>query len=74
MVRFPTGSGNFSLHNRVHTGSGAHPASCSMHPGYPGVKRPKREVDYSPPSSAEDKNAWNSTSYYPIPLHVAVLR
>jgi len=27
MVRFPAGAGNFSLHYRVQTGSGAHPAS-----------------------------------------------
>jgi hypothetical protein len=26
-VRFPAGAGNFSLHHRVQTGSGAHPAS-----------------------------------------------
>jgi hypothetical protein len=29
-VRFPAGAGNFSLHHRVHTGSGAHPASYPM--------------------------------------------
>jgi hypothetical protein len=29
-VRFPAGTGNFSLHHRVQTGSGAHPASYSM--------------------------------------------
>jgi hypothetical protein len=27
-----------------------------------GVKRPEREADYSPPSSAEVKNAWSYTS------------
>jgi hypothetical protein len=26
-VRFPVGAENFSLHHRVHNGSGAHPAS-----------------------------------------------
>jgi hypothetical protein len=26
-VLFPAGAGNFSLHHRVHNGSGAHPAS-----------------------------------------------
>jgi hypothetical protein len=32
----------------------------------PGVKRPKREADHSPPSGAEVKNAWSyiSTSSY----------
>jgi hypothetical protein len=29
-VRFPAGTGNFSLHHRVQNGSGAHPASCPM--------------------------------------------
>jgi hypothetical protein len=29
-ARFPTGAGNFSLHNRVQTGSGARPASCPV--------------------------------------------
>jgi hypothetical protein len=32
-----------------------------------GVKRPEHEVDHSPPSSAEVKNAWSYTS---IPLYV----
>jgi hypothetical protein len=56
-VRFPAGAGKFSLHHRVQNGSGAHPAS------YPadtrdlslGVKRPGREADHSPLSSAEVK-------------------
>jgi hypothetical protein len=29
-VRFPAGAGNFSLHHRVHNGSGAHPGSYLM--------------------------------------------
>jgi hypothetical protein len=29
-LRFPAGAGNFSLHHRVHNGSGAHPASYPM--------------------------------------------
>jgi hypothetical protein len=29
---------------------------------FPGIKRPRREADHSPPSSAEDKNAWSYTS------------
>jgi hypothetical protein len=29
-VRFPVGTGNFSLHYRVQNGSGAHPASYPM--------------------------------------------
>ena len=38
----------------VQTGFGAHPASYSMgnRVSFPGVKRPKREADHSPPYSA----------------------
>jgi hypothetical protein len=38
-----------------------------------GIKRPEREVDNSPPSRAEVKNTWSSTSTSPIRLHGAVL-
>jgi hypothetical protein len=38
-----------------------------------GVKRPGREADHSPPSSAEVKNVWRYTSTPPIRLHGAVL-
>jgi len=38
----------------------------------PGVKRPGREADYSPPSSAAVKNAW-SCNYTPQCLHGVVL-
>jgi hypothetical protein len=31
----------------------------------PGLKRPEREADNSPPSSAEVKNAWRCTSAHP---------
>jgi hypothetical protein len=63
-VRFPGGTGNFSLHHRVQNGSGAHPASYPMdnRGSFPGVKRPGREADHSPPSSAEVKNAWSYNS------------
>jgi len=75
MVRFLSGSGNFSLHYRVKTDSGAHQAS------YPGVtralslrlKRPEREADHSPPPRAEVKNAWSYTSIPPICLHGVLL-
>jgi hypothetical protein len=51
------GAGNFSLHHRVQNGSGAHPASYPMGTmgSFPGVRRSGREVDHSPPSSAEVK-------------------
>jgi hypothetical protein len=47
----------FSLHHRVHNGSGAHPASYPMgtRGSFPGVKRPGSEADHPPPSSAEVK-------------------
>jgi hypothetical protein len=69
-VRFPAGAGNFSLRHRVQTDSGAHPASCPMdaRDSFLGD-----EADHSPPSSAEDKNAWSYTSTLPISLHGAML-
>jgi hypothetical protein len=74
-VRFPTGAGNSSLHHRVQTSSGAHPASYPMctRGSFLGVKRPGREADHSPPSSADVKNAWSYTSIPPIRLHGVVL-
>jgi hypothetical protein len=44
------------------------PAALSL-----GVKRPGREADHLPPSSAEVKSAWSGTSTPPIRLHGAVL-
>jgi hypothetical protein len=38
-----------------------------------GVKRPGREADHSPPSSAEVKNAWSYTSIPLIRLHGVML-
>jgi hypothetical protein len=75
-VRFPAGVGNFSLHHRcVQNGSGAQPASYLMgtRGSFPGVKRPEREADHSPPSSAEVKNAWSYTTASPIRLHGVML-
>jgi hypothetical protein len=63
-VRLREGAGNFSLFHRVQTGSGAHPFSYPIGTGALslGVKRPGREADNSPPSTAEVKNAWRYTS------------
>jgi hypothetical protein len=63
-VRFPAGAGNFSLHHRVQNASGAYPVSYPMgtRSSFPGVKRPGREADHSPPSNSEVKNAWSCTS------------
>jgi hypothetical protein len=55
----PAGAEDFSCSLCVHTGSGAHPASCTMGTGgpFPGGKaRPRRDADHSPPSSAEVVN------------------
>jgi hypothetical protein len=38
-----------------------------------GVKWPEREVDHSPPSSAEVKERWSYTSTPPIRLHGVVI-
>jgi hypothetical protein len=52
-VRFLAGAGNFSLLH-VQTSSGAYPESYPMSTGgaFPGVKRPGREADHSPPPSS----------------------
>jgi hypothetical protein len=58
-VRFAAGAKDFSSNLCVQTGSGAHPASCTMGTGspFPGAKAlPGRDADHSPPSSAEMKN------------------
>jgi hypothetical protein len=53
-VRSPAGGEDFSSSLCVQTGSGAHPASCTMGTG--GKARPGRDADHSPPSSAEVVN------------------
>jgi hypothetical protein len=55
----PAGAKDFSSSLCVQTGSGAHPASCTMGTWgpFPGGKaRPGRDADHSPLSSAEDVN------------------
>jgi hypothetical protein len=57
-VRSPTAAENFSSNLCIQTGSGAHPASCTVGTGgsLSGDKgRPGRDADRSPPSSAEVK-------------------
>jgi hypothetical protein len=65
-VLVPIGQ-QFSLLHVVQTGSGAHPASYPMGTGNssPGVKRPGREADHSPPNSAEVKKMGIYTSTPP---------
>jgi hypothetical protein len=58
-VRSQVEAKDFSSILCVQTGSGAHPASCSMGTGgtFPGGKaRPGRNADHLPPSSAEVVN------------------
>jgi hypothetical protein len=58
-VRSPAGAKDFSYNLCVQTGSGVHPASCTMGTGgpFPGGKtRPGRDADHSPPYSAEVVN------------------
>jgi hypothetical protein len=58
-VRSPAEANEFSSILCVQTGSGAHPASCTMATGRPfpgGKARPGRDADHSPPSSAEVVN------------------
>jgi hypothetical protein len=55
-VRSPTEVEDFSSTLCVHTGSEAHPASCTTGTG--GKARPGRDADHSSPSSAEIKNAY----------------
>jgi hypothetical protein len=58
-VRSEAGGKGFSSSVCVQTGSGAHPASCTMGTGgpFPGGKaRLGLDADHSPPSSAEVVN------------------
>jgi hypothetical protein len=56
-IRIPAEAGSFSLHRRVQNGSGAHPVPYAMgtRDSFHGIKRPGREADHLPPSSAEVK-------------------
>jgi hypothetical protein len=74
-VRFSIEAENFSPYHRVQTGSVAHPASIRWVPVVLslGAKRPGREVEHSPPSSAEIGNGWSYTSTPTVCLHGVVL-
>jgi len=58
------------------TGSGPHPVSYPVDRGggafFSEIKRPDREADHPPPSSAEVKNAWSYTSTPIICIHGVV--
>jgi hypothetical protein len=59
----PAAARDFSLLHRVQTGSRAHLASYTMGTGVlsPGIKRQVRDINHSPPSSAEVKNCGSIT-------------
>jgi hypothetical protein len=66
-------AGNFSLHHRIQTCSGAHSAYPMGSRGSWGQSGRGREANHSPPSSAEVKNAWSYTSIPQVHLHCVVL-
>jgi hypothetical protein len=60
-VRVPRYGQEFLLLHLVQTGSGVDPTSSyTMGTGgsFPGVKRPGREAEHSPPTSTEVKKTW----------------
>jgi hypothetical protein len=65
----------FLFHHRVQNGPGADPASYPVgtRGSFLGVKRPGRESDNSPPSSAEVKEWVELYLHFPIRLHGVVL-
>jgi hypothetical protein len=71
-VRSSAGAKDFSCSLCVQTGSGAHPASCTMGTGgpFPGPKaRPGRDADHLPLSSAEVENEEELYVLSPKRLH-----
>jgi hypothetical protein len=73
-VRSQAGAKNFSSNLCVQTGSGAHPASCTIGTGgpFPGAKaRPRRDADHSSPSSAEIENEYELYLVSPASAFVA---
>jgi hypothetical protein len=59
----PSRDREFCVRHCIQSGSGAHPASCLVGTGgfFPGLKRPGREDDHSPPSSVEVTSVWRCT-------------
>jgi hypothetical protein len=67
-----------SLLHVVQTGSGVHPTFYPMDTGgsFPGVKRPGREADHLPPTSAEVKKmlVYSSTPLYAFMTCIYLVR
>jgi hypothetical protein len=74
-VLFPAGTVNFlfTTASRTSPGPTQPPIQWVLGVLSLGVKRPGREADHSPPSSAEVNNACNYTSTPPIRLNGVVL-
>jgi hypothetical protein len=71
-VRSPAGEKDFSSSLCVETGSGAHPASCTIGTGgpFPGAKaRPRRDADHSLPLVPRSRMSRSYTSSPPKRLH-----
>ena len=63
----------FRFLQSAHSGYESHPASNLVGTGAPspGLRRSGREIDHSPPPSAEVKSEWSCTSTSPTYLHGA---
>jgi hypothetical protein len=71
-VRSPARAKDFSSNLCVQTGSGTHPASCTMGTGgpFPGAKvRPGRDADHSPHLVPRSRMSRSYTSSPPKRLH-----
>jgi hypothetical protein len=64
-VRVPVGSRIYSTSLRPALGSTQSPVKWVPGAHSPGVKRPMREADHSPPTNAEVKKMWIYTSSPP---------
>jgi len=69
-IRILAGAENFSFRRCVQNGSGTHTASYPMGTGgsYLGIRRPEREADHSPLSSAEVKECMELYLHSPVLL------
>jgi hypothetical protein len=71
-VRSPAETKDFSSNLCVQTGSGAHPASCTMGTGGPfhgGKARPGRDADHLPHLVPRSRMSGSYTSFPPCHLH-----
>jgi hypothetical protein len=71
-VRMPAGGGNFSYHHRAPEPTRP-PIQWVQRSLSLEIKRPERETDHSPPSSAEVKEFVELYLHSPICLHGVVL-